>query len=398
MSERFLFGIGASSKRDYLLAVKEAVAQAKAPFLDHSIDLALCFTTIEYAHQKTLRALHELLAPVPLLGCSTAAAITPSGFMRQGVALLLIGLPLKAHCCPGMVKNIRVNGGLKAGEILGDALLTELKDIRRDFALLLCEGLSEESPALLSGLQERMGTSFPIIGGSSSDDLSGRQSYVYFNDEVSNDAACAVSWGGKLRFGVGIKHGLKPLGKPRTVTRAVGNRVYEIDGTSASNVYEEYFRCSLPQLKQNAKRISILYPVGIYQPSEREYLIRNILAIEDNGSLVFQGNVPEGGMLRFMIGTRESTFAATEDAVEEAKLGLAGTHAQCIIVLESVSRLKLLGRSIQKELDLIKKGFGEDIPIFGMCSYGEQAPLKSIDFKGKTYFHNQSICLLALGT
>jgi hypothetical protein len=214
---------------------------------------------------------------------------------------------------------------------------------------------------------------------------------------VLNDAASGIIWGGRVNFGLGIKHGWRALGKPRYVTRAVGNIVYEIDGMSATNVYEEYFACGLTELRKDLRHISILYPIGIYLASEQEYLLRNLLSIKDNGSLVFQGNVPEGSLIRLMIGTKESCLAATQAAVDEAKKGFLNQPANLVLVFDSISRYTLLRRDMDKEMEIIQKGFGSKTPIIGLCTYGEQAPLKAIDYKGKVYLHNQTITVLAIG-
>ena len=189
----------------------------------------------------------------------------------------------------------------------------------------------------------------------------------------------------------------KPLGKPRYVTKSSGNTVYEIDGVPAVNMYQEYFAFDLNRLRRELKRISVLYPMGIHLIGEEEYLLRNILSIEADGALVFQGNVPEGSPVRLMIGTKESCLTATLRAAEEVKKGLLGRPCNFVLVFESVSRYILLGRQANKELDIIKETLGKDTPVIGIYTFGEQAPLKSINYQGKAYFHNQTISILGIG-
>jgi len=61
------------------------------------------------------------------------------------------------------------------------------------------------------------------------------------------------------------------------------------------------------------------------------------------------------------------------------------------MVFDSASRFTLLGRQASRELEIIKAVFGENTPLIGIYTYGEQAPLKSINYLGRSYFHNQSI-------
>jgi len=66
-------------------------------------------------------------------------------------------------------------------------------------------------------------------------------------------------------------------------------------------------------------------------------------------------------------------------------------------VFDSISRYILLGRQANKELEIIQAGLGKDTPLIGIYTYGEQAPLRAVNYLGRTYFHNQTIAILAMG-
>jgi len=396
-TDKLNIGVGLSTKKDCLQAVKEAVLIAKTHLSSDTVNLAICFSTPEYANSGTIESLSQILGSTPVIGCSSAAILSGQGVFKQGIVVALMGFPSGIFFNTAFTDDIKTNTPLSAGENLGEKLVYGFQEIRRDLGIIFSDGLIQGSSILYSGLQEKLGASFPIIGACASDNLEFKRTFVYYNQQVLSDAACGVVWGGKLNFGLGIKHGWKPIGKPREITKSIDNIVYEIDGKSATNVYEEYFACDLERLKKDSKRISIFYPIGIYLTAEREYLLRNIVSIEDNGSLIFQGNVPEKSMIRLMIGTKESCLEATLEAALQAKEGLAFRQPQMIIVFDSISRYTLLGRDMGKELDIIHDNFGKNIPLIGLCTFGEQAPLRSIDYKGKSYLHNQTIAILTLG-
>ena len=397
VTDNFNIGVGLSTKRDYLQAVKEAIQQARTSIYRNKIDLAILFTSLEYAHPNTLNVITSLLGTTPVIGCSSAAILSNKGIVSQGLAIMLICFPQSVYFNIASVAGMKAKTSLTAGEELGEKLLSNFKAPRRDLCLILSNGSMQEGPNLISGLQERLGISFPLIGSTAADDLRMPKTNIYCNQELLSDAACGIVLGGKLNFGLGIKHGWKPLGKPRYVTRSVNNIVYEIDGISATNLYEDYFACDLAKLKKEVKRISMFYPIGIYLVSEKEYLLRNILSIEDNGSLILHGNVPQGSLIRLMIGSKESCLAATQAAIDEAKRTLLPRSAQFVLVFDSISRYLLLGRGVHKELEILKANFGSDTPLMGICTFSEQAPLKSIDYRGRAYFHNQTITVLAIG-
>jgi hypothetical protein len=103
-----------------------------------------------------------------------------------------------------------------------------------------------------------------------------------------------------------------------------------------------------------------------------------------------------------MIGTKESCLNATQQAVNEAQKVSFGPIDKSrvknfVLVFDSVSRYMLLRRAAQQELEIIKDGFGNNTPIIGLYTYGEQAPLRAISYQGQSYFHNQTIAILNIG-
>ena len=161
-------------------------------------------------------------------------------------------------------------------------------------------------------------------------------------------------------------------------------------------IYEEYFGKSSEAIKQSLLRLSIYYPLGLYVPGETEYLLRNALRCDEDGGLVCQGDAAEGQEVRLMMGTKEGALDAAVGAAQEAKDALKDKAIKGALIFESVSRNKLLGRLTEKELSRIKEVLG-DVPLLGICTYGEQAPLKSLEHYGETYFHNETLAILAIG-
>ncbi|MCM8795735.1 MAG: FIST C-terminal domain-containing protein [Candidatus Omnitrophica bacterium] len=392
-------GIGLSSARDHLQATKEAVVQARANLRKDKIDFVIVFTTPEFAHPLILKTITNLVGPIPILGCSGLAVISNQGGLKDGLGIILVRLSEEIHFNVAVIKEISVKSALHAGEELGEKLLLGLRGTPRNLSLIFSDGLIPNHAGLLNGLQEKLGLSFPLVGACASDNLffKKKKTYIYFNQEILSDAACGLIWTGKVNFALGIRHGWKPLGKPRLVTRSEGNIIYEIDHQPAVKIYEEYLARDVANLKKDLKTISILYPLGIPISAEEEYLLRNIISIQEDGSLVFQGNIPEGCSVRMMIGTKESCLQATQQAAEEVKMRLGSRESKFVLVFDSVSRYMLLGRQAEQEIQIIKNNLGKDIPFLGIYTYGEQAPLKAISYLGRTYFHNQTITLVGIG-
>jgi len=389
--------IGLSTNRDYIKAVKEAFAQAKTNIYSEKIDLAVVFSSPEYAHPAVLKAITGLLENTPLIGSSTSAIISSSGLCESGLLIMLLALSEETSLNVSCVKNITDSGVTKSGHELAEKLLLENKSIRRNLSIIFSSTFAHDGASLVGGLQEKLGISFPLVGASVSDSLIPQKSHLYFNQEVLTDAACGILLAGKLNFGLGIRHGWKPLGKPRMVTKSQGDRVEQIEGLPAVRMYEDYFAEDYLRLIKDVKKISVFYPIGINVPGEEEYLLRNVSSIGEDGSLTFQGNVPEGAQVRLMIGTKESCLNAARLAAREVKSYMSDRQIDLVFVFASICRRVLLGRQAPEELAVIKEELGKEIPIIGIYTYGEEAPLKAASYLGKTYFHNQTITILGIG-
>jgi len=388
---------GFSENKDHIQATNEAVGQAIVGLGKIRADLAIIFTTIEFAHPLVLKIANNLLNGIPILGCSSLGILTNKGIFKHGFAILLISLNQQIFLNLAAVKDISKKTPVAAGRELGEKLLYGCKDIRRNLSIIFSDGLISDGTSLINGLQENLGRSFPLIGASASDNLSFSRTFQYFNNDLLTDSCCGLLFGGKLNFGLGIKHGWRALGKIRYVTKSEGNIIKEINAKPAVQLYEDYFAKDALELAKELRRISIFYPIGIYLQGEKEYLLRNIISIRDDGSLVTQGDIPQDSPIRLMIGTKDSCLAAAVTSCEEAKNNLGAQKTKFVMIFDSASRFTLLGRDCLRELEIIKAVFGENTPLIGIYTYGEQAPLKSINYLGRTYSHNQSINVLAIG-
>ncbi len=286
---------------------------------------------------------------------------------------------------------------------MAETLLFGFKNIPRDLGLFFFDRLINDELNFFAGLQENLGKSFPCIGIALSSQYNSTRSYLYHNNEILDNSCAGIIWGGKIAFGMGIKHGWKPLGKPHIVSNSIGNIINSIDEKPAVRLYADYLAYDFEKLKKNIKKLSVSYPIGVFVPSEEEYLLRNIINIEDRGALVCEGNIPEGSTIRLMISTHKTCLDAATQAINEAKDNLAASFfrqstsrkSRIAIIFSSISRYNLLRRDIKKELNSIKEGLGE-IPFLGIYTTGELAPLKANNYHSKIYFHNQDFSVLII--
>jgi hypothetical protein len=381
-------GLGLSTRKEHLLAARDALGMAQTQLASSQADLAIVISSPEFAHSGTLNAIKNALGPTPLVGASSRAVISAHGVDQHGLAVALVKFPEAAFCHAACVQDIKNKSGMDAGEELGEKLLRGFKGFQKDFGFVLSDVPAEMNSGIIAG---------PLIGASLFDHLRVAGLTVYFEQYPLKNAVAGTLFGGKARLGLGVAHGWRPLGKPRLATKSQDNILYEINDLSASTLYEEYFACPLARLKKDLARISTYYPIGIQLGDKGKYLLRGVVSLEDNGSLIFQNPIPEQSSIRLMISTKESCLQATEEAALEAKNNLAGQEAKLVLVFNSVSRSIVLDEDINKEAKIIQDAFSPGVPCIGLMSYGEQSPIISVDYRGKVYFLDHSIVVAAIG-
>ncbi len=113
--------------------------------------------------------------------------------------------------------------------------------------------------------------------------------------------------------------------------------------------------------------------------------------------MVCQGEIPQGAEVHLMIGNKDSCLLAAAQAAKEAKEALLGKTPELVLVFESAARQKLLGRNIFREIQAIKEVFGELVPVFGMYTYGEFAPIDTVARGSPCFLQSETINILAIG-
>ncbi|MCU0666761.1 MAG: FIST C-terminal domain-containing protein [Candidatus Omnitrophica bacterium] len=383
-------GVGISRETEPLLAGRDASRQALYNLKSPKADLAIVFNCAGSYSKETLKVISSYIGDIPIFGCGGTAIICDYGILKHGLIIMLISLVTGENFT---IASAAAGGGKnpsQAAEELSDKLIAGFQNIRRDFGIIL----TDQKTDFMSGLQKRLGKSFPMVGGYLSDTFLPQKNSLYSNMENSQDAIIGMLWAGKINFGIGAAHGWKPLGKPRQVTASDDNVVYEIDGQPAINIYKEYFAKDSSGINESLRRISILYPLGIHL--DEEYLLRNITCVNNNGSLSFQGNIPVGSWVRLMIGTKESCLNATRQAIAEAQQNLDLGKIKFVLVFNSISRYILLGRHAKHEIEILRKGIPGHAQLLGIYTHGEIAPLKGLNYQGTSLLHNQTISVLAV--
>ena len=336
-----------------------------------------------------------MLPSVPLAGGSTCGEITSEGSKSHSCVLLIVGYE-DLVVGWGAGQHVDQDPRLAGYQVAAQAV-KPLKTRMRSGLLLFGDGLLTGYAEVLRGIQEVLGTSSLVTGGLMGDDLRFATTYQYTPEEVLSRSVVGLLFGGSCAIGVGVERGFVPISKPRRITRASANILYELDGQPASSVYEEYFGPSIMDTFRQAglTRRLIAYPLGIQLDSTDQFLLRNIIQSSQDGGLVCTGEISEGSWVQLMMGSRELALEAASQAAKQAVQPLRSVRF--VVVFDSVVRKRLLGRDADEEIACIRQVIGPSVPLIGCYTYGEQTPLGNPYSYGRSSLQTGAVLVVAVG-
>jgi hypothetical protein len=165
--------------------------------------------------------------------------------------------------------------------------------------------------------------------------------------------------------------------------------VYKIGNRFALDLYKEYLGKYADELPGS----SLYFPLSMKVDESSEPVVRTILSIdEEQKSMTFAGDIPQGSRIRLMKGNHDKLIDASYKATNQA-FNKKYSSPQIVFLVSCVGRRIVLGNRIEEELEVVREVYGDDSYIFGFYSYGEISP--SFE-KVACELHNQTMTITTL--
>jgi len=388
--------IGFSQDPNPQNAVLQACVQVKNQLNTAYTDLIIVFASPAYIVPETQTVITRILRPKRLVGSSTGGIILSNGVTNRGIAIVGINSNDTLFGVSA-IKDIDAQDMHHTGFDLARKAAQDLNSSQREVFITFSQGIEKNCSPFIRGVKEALGSVFPVLGAISSDDFKYKNLSQFFHDQILHNSAVGLLLGGGSHLSLGCKHSFKPLGRPRTITKVDGPVLHTIDNKPAIEIYKHFLDSEAEGLKNvTLNSHAAMYPLGFYLEGPRQYLLRNIIDILDDGSIVCQEGVPHGAEVHLMISNKDSCRNSAIEAAELVKTSLADKPAKLVLVFESLARHKILGRSAFSEIQAIKNVLGVTTPIAGMCTYGEIGPFDTLNNIKNIYLHNESILIVAI--
>jgi hypothetical protein len=374
-----LVGVGHSLQKNPADAGKEAALSALQQAGVTTPDFVFVFATVGYNQQILLRAVRDATGGAPLSGCSGEGVIT-QGMVAEtnfGVAVMAITsdeLRFTNVC----VKDIGVDA---AGERLA-AKLQPLLGPDSIACFLFVDGLVFDFDPFHTAFERSIhhDRPLPFFGGLAADNWSTRKTYQYHDTDAFSQGLSCVLVSGEGEIASGISHGCVAIGTKRTITRAKGNIIYEIDGMRALDVLKEYVE-DWSETQWN--KISLNLCLGFKTPEHirseyGDFIVRYMMDKDDEeGCVTIQSDVTEGTDLWIMRRDKELIRDGLLSISRQIRGKAGDRKPKFVMQFECMGRGKVVFREEEK-IDLLKslqENIGHDLPWVGFYTYGEIGPV-----------------------
>lgn len=328
-----------------------------------------------------LAALRQGFPQSWICGCSTSGEIHADQLLDATLSVAVVRFERSAlmmTCTPLLHPNDSAEAGRRLAEALNPAGLRAV--------LLLSDGVGVNGSQLVDGLSARLGPGVQVMGGLAGDSDRFAQTWILDQGERHSQRVCAVGfYGDAFQLATGTGGGWTGFGPERRITRSQGQVLYELDGKPALGLYKSY----LGDLASGLPGSALRFPLEVRGAHPgAEPLVRTVLGIdEEQQSMTFAGDIPQGGMARLMRATHARLVEAAGDAAEKAASHTALDSPALVLSVSCVGRRIVLGQHTEDELEAVTEAFPAGSVHLGFYSYGEIAPAGS----DLSRLHNQTI-------
>jgi hypothetical protein len=325
----------------------------------------------------------NLFPKAEIVSSSTSGEIMKDAVYDESVSVMAIQfIDTKIRCAKTVV-----NKGSNSFET-GKKLMEELKADDLVTIFVVSEGSFTNGSELVNGFNQNNPKEIPVTGGMAGDADRFQKTQVGLNEPASEGNVVAIGfYGKKLKIGHSSFGGWDEFGRERIITKSDKNVLYEIDGRNALDLYKEYLGPYVNELPGSA----LFFPLSMRVGDSDKSLVRTILAInEDDKSMTFAGNLPEGNKVRLMKANFDriinaSSIAATHSLIKDTK-----NTPELAILISCVGRKLILQERTYEEVKAARDIFGTETAITGFYSYGELSPFNQ---DSNCELHNQTMTI-----
>jgi hypothetical protein len=253
-------------------------------------------------------------------------------------------------------------------------------------ALVWISSTPGKEEAVIAGLQEVVGASTPIVGGSAADNAIEGKWQVTSDGAAFGDGMVVSVMFPSTPIGAAFHSGYTPTALRGRITRCAGRRVFEIDGQPAADVYAGWTRGVVVRPEVGAVNIlmaTALWPLGRRMQAiggTDIHLLSHPETIDADGSITLFTDMAVDDELVLMSGTTDNLLERPAMVVESACRISEIDKAQAAgMILVFCAGCML---TVNDRLDEVRRSLNDcmpGVPFIAAFTFGEQGPVLAGD-------------------
>lgn len=347
-------------------AVGEASSEALAS-LGAEPGLLLAFVSGELDYDAQAAALDDAAGGAAAAGMTGKGLITPDGPLDEGAVAIAFSQRVMAAvgAREEASKDLREAGRACTEEAL-ERLGTDA-----ELVILLIDSARGDISETISGAYAAAGPAIPLAGGAAG----GAGRLQFHAGKASADSAVAIAISAQGPLGVAKRQSCDTHGTPSIVTRSDGQRVEEIDGRPAEEVYLEQLGFAGVALDdQEFEAIATTHPLA--QPElHGDLRLRHVLGRTGDGGIIVGTSIPTSAAIEFTNLEFDDLLKSGAGSVKDAIGALGRTPARAALVFDCAGRRRALREGLPQEVEAIREAAGPGLPLAGLYTSGEVARL-----------------------
>ncbi len=337
----------------------DSLALLKTELDNHNIDfnndkiLIQVFTSVldKEKIKNSLSDISSLLPNAKIIGASTDGEII-NGSMVENKTILSISVFEKTNIiCTYAVDD----DSFKLGEKVAKKIFSHQSRCIISFV----DGIKHNGDRYLNALNYKNINNIPIAGGMAADMKHFKKTFTIYGKKVFEKGAVAVSLNGEeLEVFQDYNLGWRPVGPKFIITKAIGNRVYEINERPILDIYSDVLGDDVTnELPVSAIEFPLIKKDG------ETLIARSMIAKMEDGSILYAGNLNENEEVQFGLGSHKLVNQYTPSQC----IQLHKNNIQASFIYSCSARKQFLGFS----LETVFHKLNSFSPSAGFFTYGE---------------------------